>query len=222
MIHGKRPGEGSLEENIAKLNCSIHCKTFIRGLLEPSEKDRLGYPNGVTDIVLHPWLSDSIDGIDFEELERRAIVPDFLPDITRANCETVTDDFAAALFLPPPEEDPPTGNCSPICLSLPTSLLLIQSHFFCIADQQQHFKEYSSFVGDRKRMYESGKFIPTKPSTIKELTRKFSRGKIAPGSEGESSSTRDEMRRRSNLVQGEKTKTSNVNTPSKTSNLGSP
>ncbi len=53
--------------------------------------------------MAHEWFNN----IDFEKLVKRDIDPEFLPDITRANCETSPEDLSA-LFLPPPVEEPVT------------------------------------------------------------------------------------------------------------------
>jgi hypothetical protein len=98
----------------------------------------------------HKWFLDT----DFKKIEARDVEPEFLPDITRANCETNTDDLTA-LFVAPPEEPP------------------------LAPEQIAPFKKYSEFVGDKKKMFQSGKFIPTKPSAIRRMSRRISNA-VAP------------------------------------------
>ena len=113
MLLGKRPKpEDTLDDNINKLSCSEDGKSFIKGLLQPVEANRLGIRNGATEVLQHVWCKS----IDIQKLENREIIPEFLPDTTRANCETSPDDLAA-LFLPPVIEDPLPGiYCFPFLL----------------------------------------------------------------------------------------------------------
>jgi serine/threonine protein kinase len=151
MMAGKRPSSDlSLEENIAKLGtASEECKRFIKASLEPEEQRRIGYSNGADELLKHPWFNN----LNLVELEDRTILPEFMPDITRANCHTSPDDLSA-FFLPPPPEDPLSE------------------------EQNKPFKEYSNFGGDRKRMFESGKTIPTRPTMLRKLTQRSSQ--VAP------------------------------------------
>ncbi len=72
------------------ISCTAEMKSFVQGMLEPEESKRLGFKDGAKEVMAHPWFAS----INFEELQNRTIEPEFMPDITRANCETNTEDLS--------------------------------------------------------------------------------------------------------------------------------
>ena len=133
-------------------------------------------------MLQHVWFQS----IDISKLEEREIKPDFLPDITRANCDTNAEDLSA-LFLPPPIEEPLAGMSIHYIVKLLLRMCGVHDakylySIFCIDELQVPFKEYSSFAGDRKRMFESGKFIPSRPTAFRRMSKRIvsSNGSIAP------------------------------------------
>lgn len=66
-----RKGTYEFQENVAR-------KDFISGLLYKDISQRYGCgPKGFEEIRDHPWLCS----IDWQALERKELVPDFIPDV---------------------------------------------------------------------------------------------------------------------------------------------
>jgi serine/threonine protein kinase len=69
-------------------------KDFIKKLLNVDEKKRLGSgPNGVKEIKQHPFFN----GIDWEALELKHLIPPYIPDRTKFFEDLVPHDFETAM-----------------------------------------------------------------------------------------------------------------------------
>lgn len=77
---------------------------FVQRLLEPEPHKRLG-ANSISELKQHPFFQ----GLDFQELLAKKLQPPFLPDITKANCETNSEDFLDCIAIEehaPVDKDP--------------------------------------------------------------------------------------------------------------------
>ena len=58
-------------------HASKHCERFLRKILQKNPDDRLGALNDFEEIKAHVFFSS----IDFDKLEKREIVPPFVPEV---------------------------------------------------------------------------------------------------------------------------------------------
>jgi serine/threonine protein kinase len=67
---------------------SKEMKSFLVSGLQRKELDRLGFADGVKEMMDHEWFRD----FDFKQLENRTLKAPFLPDLSKANCEINFED----------------------------------------------------------------------------------------------------------------------------------
>ena len=58
-------------------HASKHCEMFLRGMLHKNPDERLGALNDFEEMKAHVFFSS----IDFDKLEKREIVPPFVPEV---------------------------------------------------------------------------------------------------------------------------------------------
>ena len=60
-----------------KISISEDCKDFICKLLDKKPSRRMGYTNGVEELMAHPWMS----GVDAQDILNKEIIPPFRPKL---------------------------------------------------------------------------------------------------------------------------------------------
>lgn len=80
---------------------SAHCVNFMTHILKFNPNERLGGGGqGGLELRAHPWLAP----VDFQALTARTLKAPFVPDVTRANCDTGGNDLMDMMM---PEERVP-------------------------------------------------------------------------------------------------------------------
>lgn len=87
LLHAEKQSESSL---------SSACRSFVRGLLHPNEKFRLGY-NSADEVLGHEWLCD----FNWDSYRNQTLPAPFKPviDEGQANCNTAAHDFDDILSI---------------------------------------------------------------------------------------------------------------------------
>lgn len=103
----QRFSEASRASEVVEFDEDAH--DFIQHLLEPLPSKRLG-ATSISELKQHPFFN----GLDFQELLAKKVPPPFLPDTTKANCETNSEDFLDCIAV----DERPSGANEPLSLEI--------------------------------------------------------------------------------------------------------
>lgn len=95
-IDGSRPSQrlSDVARSSEVMEFDEDAHNFIQQLLEPVPSKRLG-ATSISELKQHPFFND----LDFQELLAKKLPPPFLPDTSKANCETNSEDFLDCIAI---------------------------------------------------------------------------------------------------------------------------